>query len=64
MIDLCGSHFAGANGPNGFVGNDNFAPVARLNLFSHCFELPGDDIKSDASFTLLFRHPSQHKTTK
>lgn len=48
-----GGHLPGTNGPNGLIGDDDFAPV--LDMFGNGVELGGNNINRDARFTLLQR---------
>ena len=48
---LWGSNHTGSNGPDGLVGNDNFAPV--IDLFADSLKLSSIDFVGLASFTLI-----------
>lgn len=52
---LGGGNLAGANGPDGLVGNDDLGPVTGANLGLESVQLLGDDRDGGAGLTLLER---------
>lgn len=51
---LSGSDLAGADSPNGLVGNDNLSPLLLAQLLGGGVELTGDDLDGLVGLALLY----------
>lgn len=51
---LGGSNLAGANGPDGLVGDDNLSPLLLGQLLGGGVELTGDDLDGLVGLALLY----------